>query len=174
VFRDKATDDLGYENYELRSQKCTCIWFNRNIRSKSKQYFYYDTWSSKGICTLSDILYDDVSTNVVKSFDDLIVEFDIPYTDRRKYNFFLRSIVNCEILDDFVEQDFDTFDAFSKNLISAPKVPRYTYSIMSKKIPPEKIQKYWEDIFENINDTDEGFDWETIHARNFKCTKVYH
>ncbi len=78
-FRDKAAEDLGYTSHEIKSQKCTCIWFNKNIRSKSKQFFYYDAWYSKGICTLSDVLYDDVQTPVLKSFDDLIVEFDIPY-----------------------------------------------------------------------------------------------
>jgi len=169
LFRDKAAEDLGYENRELRSQKCTCIWFNRNIRSKSKQYFYYDTWYNKGICTLSDVLYDNLPTPVLKSFDDLIVEFDIPYTDRRKYNFFMKSIVNCEILDDFEDNDLDTFDIFSNNLILTPKVPRYTYSIMSNKLPPEKIQNFWEDAFENVCD-EEDFDWENIHTRNFKCT----
>ncbi len=168
-FRDKAAEDLGYTSHEVKSQKCTCIWFNKNIRSKSKQYFYYDAWYSKGICTLSDVLYDDVQTPVLKSFDDLIVEFDIPYTDRRKYNFFVKSIVNCGILDDFEGQDLDIFDIFSNNLILAPKVPRYTYSIMSNKLPPEKTQMFWKNSFENISD-EEDFEWVEIHTRNFKCT----
>ena len=67
----------------------------------------------------------------LKSFDDLIIEFD---KDRKKYNY----IVNCGILDNFEGQNFDTF----YNLILAPKVPRYAYGIMSNKIPPERNQNF--------------------------------
>ena len=168
-FRDRAIEDLGHEIHELRSQRCTCIWFNKNIRSKSRQYFYYDSWYERGICTLGDILYDDVPTPVLKSFDDLIIEFDISYRDRRKYNFLMKSIFDSGILDDFEDHNFDTFDIFSKNLILAPKIPRYTYNVMSIKIPPEKIQNYWEDIFEDFCDKGD-VDWEEIHIRNYKCT----
>ena len=36
---------------------------------------------------MTDLLYDDIYNNpVLKSFDDLIIEFDILYRDRRKYN----------------------------------------------------------------------------------------
>ena len=42
AFRDKAIEDLGHEFHELGSQRCICIWFNKNIRSKSRQYFYYN------------------------------------------------------------------------------------------------------------------------------------
>ena len=98
--------------HELRSQRCTCIWYNKNIRSKSRQYFYYDSWYERGICTLGDILYDDVPTPVLKSFDDLIIEFDISYRDRRKYKFLMKSIFDSGILDDFEDHNFDTFDIF--------------------------------------------------------------
>ena len=41
--------------------------------------FFFDLWYEKGICILADLLYDDISTPVLKSFDDLIIEFDISY-----------------------------------------------------------------------------------------------
>ena len=40
IFRVTAAEDLGIAIHEMNSQKCTCIGFNRNIRSKSKQYFF--------------------------------------------------------------------------------------------------------------------------------------
>ena len=104
----------------------------------------------KGICILADLLYDDISTPVLKSFDDLIIEFDISCKDRRKYNFLMENIVNCGILDHFEGQNFDTFDIFSNNLILAPKVPRYAYGIMSNKIPPKRNQNFWESTFEEF------------------------
>ena len=67
---------------------------------------------------------------MLKSFDDLIIEFDIPYRVRRKYNSLVDNIVQRGLLDDFV-RGFDTFDIFSNNLILVPKVPRYSYSILS-------------------------------------------
>ena len=53
----------------------------------------------------------------------------------------MKSIFDSGILDDFEDHNFDTFDIFSKNLILAPKIPRYTYNVMSIKIPPEKNTK---------------------------------
>ena len=63
------------------------------------------------------MLYDDIYNNpVLKSFDDLIIELNIPYRDRRKYNSLVDNIVQRGLLDDFVS-GFDTFDIFSNNLI---------------------------------------------------------
>ena len=55
----------------------------------------------------------------------------------------MENIVNCGILDHFEDQNFDTFDIVSNNLILAPKVPRYAYGIMSNKIPPKRNQNFW-------------------------------
>jgi hypothetical protein len=37
------------------------------------------------------------------------------------------------------------------------------------KLPPEKTQDYWENIF-NDHDSVESLEWEEIHNQNFKCT----
>ena len=87
-------------------QRTECIWFNKTIRLKSKQYFYYDFWYEKGICTFTDLLYLDLPTPVLKSFDDHILEFYISYKDRKKYNSIIKSIVDSEILDDVNTVDF--------------------------------------------------------------------
>ena len=168
-FREKAIDDLGLDFNEVKSQRSTCIWFNKYIRSKSKQYFYYASWCEKGICTLSDLIYDNLPNPVFKSFDDLIIEFDISYKDRRKYNTLFENVINRGLLDDFSDQDFDIFDIFSNNIILAPKVPRYTYYIMLKKLPPEKYQNFWENILVDSGDNVD-VEWDEIHNRNIKCT----
>ena len=64
---------------------------------------------------------------------------------------------------------FDSFEVFRNNLILAPKVPRYSYTIMIDKDPPDKIQKYWEKLFHDIIEED-GLEWENIHTNNYKCT----
>ena len=109
---------------------------------------------------MADLLYDDISTPVIKSFDDLIIEFDISYKNRRKHIYLLENIINCGILDNFEGQNFDTFDIFSYNLILAPEVACYAYGIMSNKIPPERNQNFGEGTFEDFCDK----------SRNFKCT----
>ena len=43
-FRGKASEDLGTD-FDIHQ----CIWFNKHVRLKSKQYFYYDSWYDKGI-----------------------------------------------------------------------------------------------------------------------------
>jgi len=166
-FREKAALDLGYEASELKLQGC--IWYNKNVRTKSKQFFYYESWYKKGISTIVDLLYVDLPNPVLKSFDDLIIEYDIPYRDRRKYNSLMKCIVDKELLDDATSDDCEFFDIFSNNLIMAHKVPRYSYSILIDKSPPAKSQLFWKDLFKNYIDA-EDLDWETIHIRNFKCT----
>ena len=35
---------------------CQMLWFNRLICSKSKKYFYYETWYDKNVIGISDLL----------------------------------------------------------------------------------------------------------------------
>ncbi len=60
LFYEKAAIDLGYEVSELKLQGY--IWFNKYVRSKSKQFFYYDSWFEKGIAFIEDLLYKDMPT----------------------------------------------------------------------------------------------------------------
>ena len=77
-----------------------------------------------------------------------LIEFDIPYKDRRKYNTLFKNVI-YGLLDDFSDQDFDIFDIFSNNLILA------LYHILKKKVPPEKYQNYWENIMADSRDNDD-------------------
>ena len=58
---------------------------------------------------------------------------------------------------------------FSNNIILAPKVPRYTYYILLKKLPPEMYQHLWENIFVDCCDNVD-VKWNEIQNRNIKCT----
>ncbi len=67
---------------------------------KSKQFFYYDSWFEKDIASIEDLLYKDMPTPVLKSFDDRILEYGISCKDRRKYNFLMKCIVEKGLLED--------------------------------------------------------------------------
>ena len=40
--------------YDLGNMQC--LWFNRNIRSRTKQYLFYEDWYEKAIQFISDLL----------------------------------------------------------------------------------------------------------------------
>jgi hypothetical protein len=103
------------------------LWFNRQIRTKSKQYFFYQEWYDKGIRTVSDLLNYPVPN--IMLFEDLIIEFDISYKDRRKYDSLMKNIP-WDWLNNPQIHDFDVFDYIVENLLVAGKkvkIPRYTY-----------------------------------------------
>ena len=66
------------------------LWFNRNIRSKSKQYFFYEDWYDKGIIYISDLLNPPLPGS--KLYEELILDFDVLHSGRRKYNFLMQNI----------------------------------------------------------------------------------
>ena len=82
-FRRFGSSDIG---------SCQSLWFNKKIRSKSKQYFYYDDWYGKNVYTISDLLNPPLPG--FKLFEELILDFDISNKDRRKYNFLIKNIPN--------------------------------------------------------------------------------
>ena len=54
------------------------------LEIKQKKFFFYPVWDEKGIRHISDLF---LGHNVVKTFEDPIIEYDTPIRDRRKYNF---------------------------------------------------------------------------------------
>ena len=82
--------NLGHNNYFLQDP----IWYNKNVRLKTKRYFYYPDWHNRGISTLGDLYRGH---DFVKTFGDLVLEYDISIKDRRKYN----SLMNGILLDWF-------------------------------------------------------------------------
>ena len=102
--------------------------------------------------------------NFVKTFEDLVVEFDIPIRDRRKYN----SLMNGIYLNWFQNPkniQENVFEKISASLVGEKKVPRYVYSILRDEAVIEMENK-WIDCLGVMEDVD----WNHIHNANFKCT----
>ena len=72
-----------------RKKPWVLIWWNRKVRLKTKKYFFYQNWFDQGIYTLDDLYRGH---NFVKTFEDLVIEFDISIKDRRKYYFLIIGI----------------------------------------------------------------------------------
>jgi hypothetical protein len=157
LYRFKWKDKLDWSDFHLQDS----IWWNKKVRLKSKRFFYYPVWYEKGIHTISDLY---LGRNFVKTFEDLVVEFDIPITDRRKYN----SLMNGIDLDWFLNptniQD-DVFDNISTSLLEAEKVPRHVYAILREHAVVD-VENKWIDCLDLLEETD----WCFVHSSNFKCT----
>lgn len=141
---------------------CQCIWFNRNICSKSKHYFLYEDWLDKGIVYISDLLNPPHPGN--KLFEELILDYDIGKKDRRKYNFLLRNIPNDLLVTSDLTPD-KIFDDVKTKLLKTLKIPKYAYSTMLESCSPERQILFWNDLQEP-----DEVDWEKTHVNNFKCT----
>ena len=84
-YMSKMKGNLGWYNFHLQDP----IWWNKGVRLKSKKFFFYPVWDEKGIRHISDLF---LGHNLVKTFEDLVLEFDIPISDRRKYNSLMNGI----------------------------------------------------------------------------------
>ena len=147
---------------------CQTIWYNKNINSKSKKYYFYQDWLDKGIVFISDLLNPPLPGS--KLFEELILEFDISPRDRRKYNFLMKNIP-----EDWLEIPVHVtgltpdmiFDKIKTKLLSTKKIPKYAYGVILETRVPEKQIKHWG----NFSDSD-GDNWEKIHINNFKSTII--
>ena len=102
--------------------------------------------------------------NFVKTFEDMVVEFDIPISDRRKYN----SLMNGIYLDWFQNSkniQENVFNNICSSLVSEKKVPKHVYSILRNQASVEFENKCFDclDIVDKV-------EWNYIHNANFKCT----
>ena len=132
--------------------------FNKHVRLKSKQYFYYDSWYDKGIFSINDLLYKDTPTPVLKSFDDLIIEYDISYKDTKKYNSLMKSIGPLFLLVFFLITWFQP-----------QKFPVTHILLCLMHLLLRKLLLFGKIFFSGFVE-DEDFEWEDIHNRNLKCT----
>ncbi len=157
LYRNKVIENLGWSDFHLQDP----IWWNKKVRLKSKKFFFYPVWDEKGIHNISDLF---LGNNLVKTFEDLVIEFDIPINDRRKYN----SLMNGIYLDWFQNPkniNESVFDKISASLVSEKKVPKHFYSILRITACVEMENKW----FDDLNVLDE-VDWNGIHNANFNCT----
>ena len=158
-YRDKVKINLGLDKFFLQDP----IWYNQNVRLKTKRYFYYHDWHARGIFTLTDLYRGH---NFVKTFEDLVLEYDIPIKDRRKYN----SLMNGILLDWFYnppQVQNTIFDEIVESLFANVKVTKLSYNILRSHENPVKAEHFWVDAL-GINDDD--VDWPSIHESNFKST----
>ena len=112
-------------------------------------------------CHISDLF---LGQNFVKTFEDLVVEFDIPISDRRKYN----SLMNGIYLDWFQNSkniQENVFDKICSSLVSEKKVPKHVYFILRNQASVE-VENKWIDCLDVVDEVE----WNYIHNANFKCT----
>ena len=74
-----------------------CLWFNRNVRSKTKQYLFYEDWFEKGIQDFSDLFNPPLPGS--KLFEELVLDFGVSMQDRRKFNFLMKCIPSSWLQD---------------------------------------------------------------------------
>ena len=105
--------------------------------------------------------------NFVKTFEDLVLEYDISIKDRRKYN----SLMNGILIDWFYHppqvQD-SIFDEIVETLFGNVKITKSSYSIFKSQDIPVNVENFWIEAFDIGDDND--IDWADIHGNNFNCT----
>ena len=158
LYRDEVKNNLGYKDYHLQD----FIWWNRNIRLKSKKFFFYQDWYDLGICTLDDLYRGN---NFVKSFEDLVLEFYISIRDRRKYNYLMNGLLIDWFYCSKNVQD-NIFDKIVSSLFGNGKITKHSYSILKEKHSPFDTETFWFDTLDMQGDTD----WGMIHEHNFSCS----
>ena len=127
---------------------CQCIWYNKNIHSKSKQYFLYQDWLDKGIIFISDLLNPPHPGG--KLFEELVLDFHISLQDRRKYNVLMKNIPEDWLgLSDLTPSTI--FDEMRAKLFSTKKIPKYAYSVILDSCIPERQIVFWR----NVHDPDQ-------------------
>ena len=119
--------EISFDEFSAQQYR----WFNKQIRSKSKQYFYYQDWFEKGIYSISDLI-DVVDPNNIriKTFEDLVFDFQISEKNRKKYNFLLKYIPSIWFDFPGIQTD-DIYQRIIDNLIFAGKnckIPKHSYS----------------------------------------------
>ena len=130
IFRQEATKDI-FDCHFSEIGACQLLWFNKQIRSKSKTHFYYDNWFKNNIQSIHDLLNPPLPG--YKLFEEIVLDFNIPHSDRRKYNFLLKNVPQ-EWLESPNFQNNDVFEALCAKLTSTRKVPSYAYRILCIRV----------------------------------------
>ena len=142
---------------------CQSLWYNRSIRSKSKSHFFYQTWFDKHIFTIFDLFNPPFPG--YKLFEELVLDFGIPTSDRRKFNFLIKSIPT-EWLDNFDVDIVGVHETIVLKLVGTIKVPKTVYNVLLGCQVPDKRYTYWST---NVT-VPLPVDWRKVHITNYFCT----
>ena len=162
IYREVATVEFyGHKFSDLSA--CQCLWYNRLIRSKSKSCLFYESWFDNNILTMSDLFNPPLTGH--KLFEELVLDFGIPLSDRRKFNFLIKNIPEKWIRN-FDKDIFGVHETIVQKLLSTKKVPKNAYDILIGSHVPDKRYQYWGDKMP----VPVNLDWEKIHISNYFCT----
>ena len=156
-YRDLMKENLGYEDYHLQD----LIWWNRKVRLKTQKYFFYQNWFDQGIYTVDDLYR---GPNFVKTFEDLVIEFDISIKDRRKYSYLMNGI-SMDWFHNTRDVEENLFDKIVASLFDNGKITKSSYNIFRVNDSPSNTELFWYDAL-NVED---DVDWGIIHDNNFNC-----
>ena len=160
LHKNTILKNLDWSDFHLQDP----IWWNKNVRLKTKKFFFYPVFDGKGVHLISDLYFGNY---LVKTFEDLVIEFDIP---RRKYNYLMNGIFfffffffdwfgNPKNIQDSV------FDKITFSLIGEAKGPKHVYFILRDHTVVE-VEDKWMDLLNVL----EEVEWDYIHKANFTCT----
>ena len=98
---------------------------------------------------------------MVKTFEDLVIEFDVPIRDRRKYNSLMNGIY-LRWFDVSKTVDENLFDKIVSELVRKKKVSKYAYTMLrsSQEHSCEKKVCKWNETLEVDN---EMVNWSSLH-----------
>ena len=159
LYRNKIKTNLGHDKYFLQDP----IWYNQNVRLKTKRYFYYHDWHTLGISTLADLYRGH---NFLKTFEDLVLEYNVSIKDRRKYN----SLMNGILIDWFYnppQVQVTIFDRIVEFLFDSVKITKSSYIIFRSQENPVNAGNFW---IEALDVDVDDIDWASIHDSNFNST----
>ena len=100
-----------------------------------------------------------------KLFEELVLDFGIPLSDRRKFNFLIKNIPEKWIRN-FDKDIFGVHETIVQKLLSTKKVPKNAYDILIGSHVPDKRYQYWGDKMP----VPVNLDWEKIHISNYFFT----
>ena len=115
------------------------IFYNRNIRSRTKHYIYFEDGCEKGKRYTDNLLNPPLPGS--KPFEELVLDFDISRQDRGKFNFLMKWI-RSPWLEDPHSKDIDIFDNITSGLLHAHKIPKFTYSLLNETCLSNRDTEY--------------------------------
>ena len=148
---------LRWSNFHLQDP----IWSNKDVRLKSKKFFFYPVWDEKGIRHISDLFLVKILLKLLKIWllnltFLLVIEGSITHWWMA-----------------FIWTGFRTPRTFKKmSLIKSAlllwvkrKVPKHVYFILRNQTSVE-VENKWIDCLDVVDEVE----WNNIQIANFKCT----